>query len=124
MNRVLILSLLIFTLFSCSSNDENENNEDPILGKWFLFSINSVEVSDCEKKSSIEFNSNGLTISDTHQVAGTNGTDCLNISIIENRWENKGNNLYSFNNIESVIDFSSDGNSFTITSGNVIYKKN
>ncbi len=124
MNRILILSLLLFTLFSCSSDDDTENSNDPILGKWFLFSVNNTEVSDCEKKSSIEFKSNGLTISDTHQVAGTNGTDCLNISIIENRWENKGDNLYSFNNLESVISFSSDGTSFTITSGNLVYKKN
>ncbi len=124
MNRVLILSLLLFTLFSCSNDDDTENSNDPILGKWFLFSVNNTEVSDCEKKSSIEFKSNGVFISDTFQVAGTNGTDCLNINIIENRWENKGDNLYSYNNLESVIDFSSDGTSFTVTSGNLVYKKN
>lgn len=119
MKKLLFLTIFSSILLSCSNND-NVNDQDPILGKWLLFSNNSVEVSDCEKKNSIEFRSNNTTISETYQLINGNCSNTLNSN---NTWENKGNNKYAFNNIETNIEFSNDNMTMRLSSGNVVYNK-
>ena len=114
-----IYALIFITIFSsCSSDSNEENTTDPILGTWNLLSVGGSEVTDCEKQSTITFNINGSTSSETFQDLAGN---CVSITGT-NTWENKGDNLYNFNNIESNIEFSNE-NTFRIVSGNIVYKK-
>ncbi|WP_299682061.1 lipocalin family protein [uncultured Tenacibaculum sp.] len=115
-----IYALFFLALFSsCSSDSNDENVNDPIVGIWNLFSVDGTEVTDCEKQSTITFSSNKTTSSETFQDLG--GT-CISITG-ENTWENKGDDLYNFNNIESKIEFSDENKTFRIVSGNTVYKK-
>ncbi|TCI84401.1 hypothetical protein [Tenacibaculum sp. M341] len=113
--------MLIFS--SCSSDEDNNtsNSNDPILGKWFYFSLNNEEVSDCEKMTSIEFAVSGATTTETFEILTDDS--CGRSSLTENTWTNKGDNIYTFNNLESKIEFFDNGNSFKISSGNIVYKK-
>ncbi len=119
MKKTLFILAIIFALVSCS-NDENENSNDEIVGRWSLFSISKKEVTDCEKKTTIDFRSNGVTITETFQ---TLNNECSRTSLIENTWKNEGDNKYSFNNQQSSIEFDSDGSSFRIVNGDIVYKK-
>ncbi|WP_075341294.1 hypothetical protein [Tenacibaculum agarivorans] len=120
MYKYVLTICAIVALLSCSSDDENSSNvNDPILGKWNLFSIDNVEQPDCEKMSTIEFKTNNSTVSETFQTVNT---DCIKIEGT-NTWENKGESLYTFNNIESQIEFSDDNTTMKILNGNTVYKK-
>lgn len=117
------ITLCMFIFSSCSSDEDNNtsNSNDPILGKWFYFSLNNEEVSDCEKMTSIEFTVSGATTTETFEILTDDS--CGRSSLTENTWTNKGDNIYTFNNLESKIEFFDNGNSFKISSGNIVYKK-
>ena len=67
MKKILILSLTLFTLLSCSSSDEISGNS--IIGTWKLISHSDLtSLPECMKKSTLIFNSN-TTISGTHYEA-------------------------------------------------------
>lgn len=58
MKNILILSLTLFTLLSCSSDDKINSNS--IVGVWKLISHSDVDpLPDCMKNSVLTFNSNG-----------------------------------------------------------------
>ncbi|CAM1340550.1 hypothetical protein [Tenacibaculum amylolyticum] len=120
MKKFLATTFILVILFSCSNDDNTGNANDPILGKWFLFSNNALEASDCEKRSFIEFKSDGSTVSETYQEINTS---CTNTISGNDKWENKGEGLYSFNNIESQIQFLDDNMTMRVSSGNIVYKK-
>lgn len=118
MKKILLLSFCFLALFSCSNNDD-EIVDDPILGTWLLFSSGGIEVSECEKMTSVEFKSDKTTFTEIYQEIND---ECVNSFDTNDTWENS-DGVYSFNNIESQIDFTSDGSSFRISSGNIVYVK-
>lgn len=120
MKKFLATILFLFAILSCSNDENTGNANDPILGKWFLFSSNALEASDCEKRSFIEFKLDGTTVSETYQEINSN---CTNTISGNDKWENKGEELYSFNNIESQIQFLDDNTTMRVSSGNIVYKK-
>lgn len=70
MKKILILSLTIFTLLSCSSSDDIADNS--IVGTWRLVSHSDiVTIKECFKKTVIIFNSNNT-------FGGTSYEDCEN----------------------------------------------
>lgn len=72
MKKILILSLTIFTLLSCSSSDDIADNS--IIGTWKLVSHSDIDVLDeCFKKTVIIFNSDNT-------FGGTSYEDCENDS--------------------------------------------
>ncbi|WP_299839649.1 lipocalin family protein [uncultured Tenacibaculum sp.] len=120
MNKLCYTLLFLVLFISCSSDsDDNNNVNDPILGTWNLFSSGGSEATDCEKQSTITFASNKTTSSETFQDLAGN---CISLTG-NDTWENKGDNVYSFNNLESQIEFSNDNMTFRIVSGNIVYQK-
>ncbi|MFL0063797.1 lipocalin family protein [Tenacibaculum maritimum] len=118
MKNLLILCIAIVTLgTSCSSNDEK--NLDPLVGSWYKFSENKKEVSDCEKKTTLNFKENG-DYSISLYEALTNG-DCISDGMDTGKWANKGNNNYGIilagDNFEAIqkITFGENSSSFTFT---------
>ncbi|MEE4000422.1 lipocalin family protein [Tenacibaculum sp. FZY0031] len=115
MKKNLILTIAMFSLLACSSDDEN--NLDPIVGTWYFFSDSGVEVDECNKRSTILFNDNG-TFSSTNYGNQDDPNNC----VIENKdsgtWINNSNNKYQITDIKTntkqiyTITFSDNGNSF------------
>ncbi len=101
MKKVLYLCLMVAVMpfMSCSSDDDKK---DPIIGKWqYTAEVEYVngeqqpieELSDCEKKSWIEFRVDGSGSSnfyDTNGVGECVGDDPVLTFI----WASKGNNIY------------------------------
>ena len=116
MKKLLILSITLFSLFSCSSDDENIE-KDPLIGTWYFFSENGKEVDDCNKKST-------AIISEKGDFTATNygNQDNPNACVIENinngTWVSKKNNKYELKNNKSgsitihTITFSDNKNTF------------
>lgn len=50
----------MLSLLACSS--DNENNLDPIVGTWYLFSEDDKEVNPCLNKHTLTFKENGIII--------------------------------------------------------------
>ncbi len=61
--KIIVLFLVAITsLLSCSSDDGNEQNQvnqDPIIGTWNFDKNNTVDVSDCLKQTTYVFNADG-----------------------------------------------------------------
>jgi hypothetical protein len=93
MKKILILTITLFTLLSCSSNDDAISNSDPIIGKWQLNSEtkNDTEVStECDRKNTLTFSENGTLTDVNHE---DNGNGCSSNSLTST-WENSGNSNY------------------------------
>lgn len=112
MKKILVLTIAMFSLLACSSDDEN--NLDPIVGTWYKFSEEGIEASDCEKKSSVTFKENGTFNSVSYESIDD---ECIIEDEFSATWTNKGNGVYSrINNGESSdssITFSDNGNTMT-----------
>src|SRR5690606_34030395 len=96
------LLLTVFSSISCSSDDDN-GGQDPIVGKWQWTStvefVNGEqqpkeELSECERKSSIEFNADGSASSNFFDTNGVG--ECIGEDSYPFTWVNKGNNIYGF----------------------------
>ncbi|MGG6231928.1 lipocalin family protein [Tenacibaculum sp. SDUM215027] len=111
MKKILVLTIAMFSLFACSSDDENL---DPIVGTWYKFSEEGIEASDCEKKSSVTFNENGTFNSISYESIEDK---CVIEDELSATWTNKGNGVYSrtYNGESSntSITFSDNGNTMT-----------
>ncbi|OSY87740.1 hypothetical protein WH52_09945 [Tenacibaculum holothuriorum] len=89
MKKILFLSIAILSIVSCSSDDENF---DPFVGTWGLFSRNNNEVNDCEKRTTVIINQNGSFSSTSYEeVNGICSTDVKSTGT----WTNKGNGVYT-----------------------------
>lgn len=67
MKKILILSLTIFALLSCSSSDNIADNS--IVGTWKMISHSDLAtLTDCMKKSTITFNSNNTFGGTTYEA--------------------------------------------------------
>lgn len=87
----MILLLVSIITFSCSSNDE-ETTQDPIIGGWYPFSKDNVEVSDCGKNSRLNFQSDNTLLRKEYYPNPNN--DCILDFETTLRWSKTGNNRY------------------------------
>ena len=123
MKKLLLLVLCSAILSSCSNNNDDT---DVILGTWSLFSISGEEVSDCEKMSTLTFNSDGTATGTVYMIV--NGI-CTQQGVSEiTTWVNNGNMTYVIgpgtnNSLEWNISFSNNNNTLTITNEGVVYKR-
>lgn len=126
MKKILILTIAIFSLISCSSEEgDGTNSSDPIIGTWSAFSINGTELSACLKKSTLIFSENG-NLSISSYYVNSNG-DCLSENS-SGTWTNKGNNIYSVTlendgPSQSKVTFSDNNNTMTVADENTVYKR-
>ncbi|OCK42429.1 hypothetical protein BA195_09630 [Tenacibaculum soleae] len=65
MKRLLILSITILTLISCSSNDDNL---DPFIGTWSFSAVDGTEVDECSQKTTLTILENGNFINDHYEL--------------------------------------------------------
>lgn len=110
MKKQLLLILLagIFTLASCSSDDDGgvENN-DPIVGTWVLVGVNPplINTDDCPEESTITFNDDNSGTA----VFYLESNDC-EPETTDGNWENKTNSQYVievpiFGRTEGTVEF-------------------
>ncbi|MFD2566153.1 lipocalin family protein [Pseudotenacibaculum haliotis] len=124
MKKIFLSLVLCLSLFSCSSNDDD--NPDLIVGTWNLFSLNGTTASDCEKRSFVTFLANNTAAGENYNTDVNN--NCVRIGVDETvQWVNSGNNTYTIGSnsnplIWNVV-FSDNNNTFTITNQGVVYKR-
>lgn len=60
---LLSFALLMITVTSCTTEDVTDENSDPIVGKWFLTTVNDTDVAniDCYRESFIESDAETIT---------------------------------------------------------------
>src|SRR5690606_34878560 len=102
MRKVMFLVMVaVMPFISCSSDDDN-GGQDPVIGKWKLTGILELEddepqqipeVSDCEKKSWIQFHADGRGTSKYYDTNGV-GECVTDDEADEFLWTNKGNQKY------------------------------
>ena len=126
MKKLLILSIAVFTLFSCSDNDDNL---DLIIGSWTQLETEAkaekrVE-DDCYTMNTVNFNSNS-TYSSTQYENDSDGNCTTDGPEQLGTWKNNNNNTYtfSFSNDENetrdntgLVIFSNNNNTFTLGEG-------
>lgn len=109
MKKLLVLiSILIvaISLKSCSSSDSDEiQYEGNIIGKWRLSQlfINNVDqqISECEKKMTIEVFENGTYIENDYLYNETD-TECLLFDVVNGTWESLGNSNYKMSGLNTA----------------------
>lgn len=109
--KLLILSITILSLISCSSNDDNL---DPIIGTWYKFSEEGIESSDCEKKTTVTFNENSNFKSISYESIDN---ECIKEDEYSSNWKNKGSGVYSTGTgneaTDATVSFSDSNNTLT-----------
>ena len=111
----LSICLVAVSFNSCSNNDDDNASADQIVGKWRLSElyaeINQVPIDDyilteCDKKSTIEFFENG-TYKENDFVFNDLTSTCEALETVNGTWENLSNSMYDFSGIDfSDFDFS------------------
>lgn len=115
MKKFLILTIAMFSLLSCSSED----NLDPFVGTWYAFSYDGIETDNCERKGLLDVKENG-TLSMSYYYS-ENG-ECIEDGADSGNWSNKGNGNYAIfdsegsNEFVIKINFSNNNNTMTIIS--------
>lgn len=90
MKKILILSLTIFTLLSCSSSDDIAGNS--IIGTWKLTSHSDFStLPDCMKQTTITFEKHGIL---TGEIYEPNGGNCDKNNLAAN-YEKETETLYT-----------------------------
>lgn len=86
---------MLLGLSSCS-NDDNGNTatKDILIGVWYYFSDEGVELDECEKKSTITFTEDGKYSS--IQLAKDFNGNCVDDFKSSGVWENIEGNKYKF----------------------------
>lgn len=119
MKKILILTITLFTLLSCSSNDDIIL--DQVIGKWKVKSVtvNNVSILNaCSSQSTIEFKSDNTVTTVAFNDDNSN-SNCTSSSKTGN-WKFKNGTTYatsidtndgSFREI--TITFSNNNNTFT-----------
>ncbi len=120
MKKIFVLFLSMAFLFACSSDDDEPQGEDPIVGTWVLVQMTppSIDFSACENSSTINLNAN-KTGSGSFYFEETN---CIEQTSTGN-WVNNGNSSYTIavpflGNITGTANFTGD-DEFTFTSTSV-----
>lgn len=107
----LFLSLFLVALsYNSCTNDNDDDQTDNIVGKWRLSQVyaeinqepmDHYMLTECEKKSTIEFFENGTYKESGFEFNDENNT-CATLAPTNGTWENLGNSMYDF----SGFDFS------------------
>ncbi|MFA9192500.1 lipocalin family protein [Flavobacterium sp. FZUC8N2.13] len=75
MKKIYLLFSVCVLLFSCSDDDNNDNvDRQKIIGKYYLFSTDDVEVDDCGKETYVDIKSDGTLVSEYFE---TDGDECI-----------------------------------------------
>ncbi len=112
---ILFLATSLFAFSSCS-NDDDDNDVNPIIGEWILESVNPavIDPAACTNNSSISVNGDNTMTSNFYLEQ--NNCDLINTS---GTWEDNGNSLYTMDfpvlgEVSGTVNFI-DTNSFTFT---------
>ncbi len=109
MKKLLLFLFIFFVAFNFNScnNDDDDANLDKVIGKWRLSQIlykvdqqyvNYDDISECEKKMTIEVFENGTYIEkDFYFNDDQNSCDAL--TPINGTWKNLGNSMYEMSDI-------------------------
>ncbi len=126
MKKILVLTIAMFSLLACSSSEDENIEKDPIIGTWFLFSKNGVEVDDCTKKSTYVFKENGTMEGESYT---SYEGECIHEGSGIANWSSKENNIYTITpsgkteGIDALFNFSDDFNSFYIEEDENLWKR-
>ena len=109
MKKLLVfISILIvaISLKSCSSSDSDEiQYEGDIIGKWRLSQLFidnvDLQISECEKKMTLEVFQNGTYIETDYLYDDTN-TECLLYDVFNGTWESLGNSNYTMSSLNTA----------------------
>ncbi|CAM1366244.1 conserved protein of unknown function [Tenacibaculum soleae] len=113
MKRLLILSITILTLISCSSNDDNL---DPFIGTWSFSAVDGTEVDECSQKTTLTILENGNFINDHYELIDDK---CELENTNKGTWINRSGGNYGItqdgNTKESVnkVTFTNNNNTFS-----------
>jgi hypothetical protein len=127
MKKNLLFSIFAFVICSCSSVDDDI--QDQFIGSWTyhqLF-INDIEetLENCDKMTTLVVNANGTYISNT--FTDDNNSGCNPRTPANGTWEKKGNITYtlSFDGDTNDVQIIFEGNtiSLTRTEGSKTYKE-
>ncbi len=122
MKKLLVILAMAVAMMACSKDDDKEilNGNDPIIGTWYLYSLNGVKTNDCMKKSTMSFSKDksayGVAYSDE-------SGECLLIETVKGSWKNEGDGEYStFNDGEkttNIFSFGAENKTFKYTAEGV-----
>lgn len=118
----LCLMLAVMPFVSCSGDDNS--GQDPIIGKWSLIASEETEdgvvisepLTDCEKKSTLEFRADGTLTSTFFDTDFTE--ECISEGVYTLLWKNDGDSVYTTTDHEGDsfrIEVTFSGNTFTTT---------
>jgi len=115
MKKITLLFVAIALVFmSCDSNDDDNSNDDPIIGTWkyFKYIENGVEqqLDLCETEDTLIFTENGnLTSMDYEEELNA----CVLDFTFNATWSSSGN-IYTVNSEEGTdsVEITFDGNTF------------
>ena len=129
MKKLLILTIAMFSLLSCSSNEDTDSllggnsngGDDPIIGKWQVVSTTENGdniLTECEKNTTVTFSNDGtVTVVDFYNEFDpfSNIETCESETGI-GTWINTGNSEYSIGGDESQkIVFSQNNTKWSTT---------
>ncbi len=118
---VLLITLIILMLASCSSDDSLV--QDKLIGKWKKTKVveDGVEQEpNCSYEGVLEYKSDGTFLSETYSDTNPDVTitDCSLFSTTSGAWVNNGNTSYTstVDGVSSDVEFVfKDNNTFTYT---------
>lgn len=132
MKKILILLLSISLFTACSDDDDtSQNNEDKILGTWFIVEANNIPgytVNECTGQSNITFNENNTANS---EFFGTVEGECVSETDTGN-WSSSGDSKFTFEvpqfgEVTGTVTFISDSRfRFTpddLPASNLVFEK-
>ena len=122
--KILLVFFVLAGIASCSNDDDGNEpiTADPIVGKWKLqqqfMDGEEFELTECEKRTTVEFISNG-NINSTDFSEDFETEECVS-EISAQKWENRGNNVYRITegniSYDVTIMVSNNSNTLTISS--------
>lgn len=122
MKKLLVLFFIAAALVSCNKDDDNNDGDNKIVGKWYLSEINksgalNLQVTDCNEKSFIDFKADKTAT--TEYYTKTDG-ECTLESSNTSDWSDLGGGNYSFylpvndfGELSGAVEFNSDNTQFT-----------
>lgn len=114
MKKLFLLFISVLSLNSCSSSDDENNDEvaTTIIGKWNLISVNGETANNCRKQTTHTFENNFYK-SVEYYLHDNDVNDCRDLNF-SSEWKESGNNKYTLKGLEDdSIEASISGNKLT-----------